>query len=148
MTSLIQKKEELIDKTKTITGVDENKQLLRVIIKNKIPFTENRNGCFIDLTNVPEKVINEMMEVIKLCEENIQYNEKYKKELNKARQNVDMLYEKKLQKINKKREKKKKENKNDSVLCSNPFQEDEDFDQQEYENIKSENEDSDDLESE
>lgn len=49
-------------------------QLLIVIKKNGLPFTENENGIFCDLRNVSDESINQMIEIIEICEEERERN--------------------------------------------------------------------------
>lgn len=104
----IQDKKDLIDRVRSLTDANEHKQLLRVIIKSRIKFTENTNGCFIDLNKVDDKVINKLFQVVELCEQNRDYNEKMNALLEETRKEVDVRYE---YKLSRKNENKKKTNK-------------------------------------
>jgi len=103
----IQDKKDLIDRVRSLTDSNEHKQLLRVIIKNRIKFTENTNGCFIDLNKVDDKVIDKLFQVVELCEQNRDYNEKMNALLEETRKEVDVRYE---YKLSRKNETKKKTN--------------------------------------
>tara|TARA_Y100000588_G_C14235536_1_gene917126 strand:+ start:914 stop:1222 length:309 start_codon:yes stop_codon:yes gene_type:complete len=39
-------------------------KIFEIFYKNKIPFTENRNGIFINITELPEKMINEISDYL------------------------------------------------------------------------------------
>ncbi len=70
-------KRQLIDRIDQTFETDaEYRQLLRIIQENNIKFTENKNGCFIDLTKIDDiKVLNKLVNVVDLCEESRKYLE-------------------------------------------------------------------------
>ena len=45
----------------------ENLRLLQLFIQHGVRFTENMNGCFIDLTDVDVKILNEADEFLDMC---------------------------------------------------------------------------------
>jgi len=75
-------KRQLIDRiTQTFEIEIEYRQLLQVIQENNINFTENKNGCFIDLSKINDNsVLNKLNNVVNLCEE----SKKYLEESNQA----------------------------------------------------------------
>ena len=83
------KKRQLIDRIEQIFETDaEYRQLLKVIQENNIKFTENKNGCFIDLSKVDNvRVLNQLQKVVKLCEEGKKYLEESTKAYNEAVKN-------------------------------------------------------------
>lgn len=92
----IQQKKDLIERIRRLTDPVEQRQLLRILLKNKVKYTENSNGCFINLANVHDSIINKLLAVVKMCEQNREYHKKMNNLLEEARKNVDDLYERKL----------------------------------------------------
>ena len=56
----------IVYKAKRING-QESKRLLQMFMKHGIKFTENMNGCFIDLIDVDGKVLTEVQEFLDMC---------------------------------------------------------------------------------
>lgn len=122
----IQQKKDLIERVRELNDPTEHRQLLRVILKNKVNFTENDNGCFTNLAAVSDNVIKQLLQVVEMCEKNREYHETMNSLLEEARKNVDTLYEKKLDR------KKKNNNKQqvkdlDSDTGSNEEDDNDDF---------------------
>jgi len=70
-------KRQLIDRIDQSFEADiEYRQLLRIIQEHEINFTENKNGCFIDLSRLNDTVIlDKLLNVVNLCEESKKYIE-------------------------------------------------------------------------
>ena len=76
----------LINDIKKVFKEDyEYYQLLEVIKKNKIQFSENVNGCFIDLGTVSNEVIDELEKIYKMCEYKYQRSKEIKESIKEAR---------------------------------------------------------------
>ncbi len=133
----VQEKKDLIDRVRSLTDPTEHRQLLRVIIKSRVKFTENTNGCFIDLSKIDDRVINRLYQVVELCEQNREYNEKMNALLEETRKEVDIRYEYKLSRKQVKKKGKKVALEDDEVDSDSEgdeeveFEEDEDIDEPE-----------------
>jgi len=75
-------KRQLIDRIDQTFEIEiEYRQILQVIQENKIKFTENKNGCFIDLSRINDSIVlDKLNNVVNLCEE----SKKYLEESNRA----------------------------------------------------------------
>jgi hypothetical protein len=62
----------LKDLRKRILNLHENeyKEILKIIINNNCKYSENNNGVFINMSRLPEKVINEIENILLFCEDN------------------------------------------------------------------------------
>lgn len=60
-------------------------QLLEIIKKNEITFSENINGCFIDLREVSNDIVNELEKILKMCEDKYKRKEQIKQSIKQAR---------------------------------------------------------------
>ena len=48
----------------------EQEELFRIILRNKIEYTENTNGIFFDVGKLDEKVLKEIQNFLQFCAEN------------------------------------------------------------------------------
>ena len=89
-------KKNIIERTKKLQK-NEHIQLLKIIRDNNINYTENKNGCLIDLSKVPDDVILKLKDIIDICYQ--RREDEYKRNLiyEEMKQSVESLYKKKEQ---------------------------------------------------
>lgn len=63
-------------------GKTEHNELLRMLISRNIPYTQNSNGVFVNMSAIDNDMINEMENFVIFCMENMQELEKYDQRLN------------------------------------------------------------------
>lgn len=93
----IKDRELLLEKIKTFTRF-EYLPLLKIIKKNNIAFSENKNGIFVDISKLPNEVIAEIDELVTLCFENRKLQDERNMLYEDIKRQVGLLYENKLQK--------------------------------------------------
>lgn len=77
---------QLIEKiNKTFREKYEWYRLLQVIKESKIPISENNNGCNIDLSKVPNEIIEKLEKILKMCEEKYKREREIRKSIMEAR---------------------------------------------------------------
>lgn len=86
---------ELLDIKKTIEGYSEDKQLeiLKIIKEHEVPFTENQNGIFLNLSNLNSVIISKLSDYItyiKKQENFIKIIEQQKNEYHQMIQNANV----------------------------------------------------------
>jgi len=60
-------KRQLIDRINQTFEIEiEYRQLLQVIQENNINFTENKNGCFIDLSRINDSIVLDKLRVLQV----------------------------------------------------------------------------------
>lgn len=107
-------KKDLVRRVNKLSGESiENyhKNLLRIIIANGCPYSTINNQSEIDLNSIPDSVINELLETVKMSEIDMEYMKKTTDLRKKVREQVDKSYEKKIQRKFKEKEKEKEKKK-------------------------------------
>ena len=58
---------DLLDLKKKIENIDDihHKKILEIFLKHNINVSENRNGCFINISNLSQEIQNEITEFLK-----------------------------------------------------------------------------------
>jgi hypothetical protein len=58
---------DLLDLKKRIENIDDihHKKILEIFLKHNINVSENRNGCFINISNLSQEIQNEIIEFLK-----------------------------------------------------------------------------------
>ena len=103
-------KKKIIEDAKKLNKIEQI-QLLKIIIDNNVSYTENNNGCLINLSKIPDNVILELKNIIDICNERYKEELKRKKFYEEAKINVEKHYQNKIKKninINKSKKKSKK----------------------------------------
>tara|TARA_B100000424_G_C22941142_1_gene500839 strand:- start:2499 stop:2765 length:267 start_codon:yes stop_codon:yes gene_type:complete len=77
-----------IELKKKIENLDEihHKKILEIFLKHNIHVSENRNGCFINISNIDKKIkdeINNYIKYIEVQENELNATEQKKQELTK-----------------------------------------------------------------
>lgn len=80
--------DDIVELKKKIESLDEihHKKILEIFVKNNIHVSENRNGCFINISNLKSNIINEIdsyIKYIQVQENDLNDIEQKKKELSK-----------------------------------------------------------------
>lgn len=80
---------ELLDLKKKIENIDDihHKKILEIFLKHNINVSENRNGCFINISNLSPEIQNEITEFLKYInkqEKTLSDVEKIKKKYKKS----------------------------------------------------------------
>jgi len=59
--------EDLLELKKKIESIDDihHKKILEIFLKHNINVSENRNGCFINISNLSQEIQNEITEFLK-----------------------------------------------------------------------------------
>ena len=79
---------DLLDLKKRIENIDDihHKKILEIFLKHNINVSENRNGCFINISNLSPKIqkeINDFLKYINKQEKTLNNVEKIKKKYKK-----------------------------------------------------------------
>ncbi len=77
----------LAEKIKQL-GQTEHDELLRILKSHNVPFTQNSNGVFINISAVADAAIAQLDEFVKFCMDNMQELDEYDKRLNECKQNA------------------------------------------------------------
>lgn len=58
---------DLLDLKKRIENIDDihHKKILEIFLKHNINVSENRNGCFINISNLPQNIQDEITDFLK-----------------------------------------------------------------------------------
>lgn len=80
---------DLLDLKKKIENIDDihHKKILEIFLKHNINVSENRNGCFINISNLSPEIQNEITEFLKYInkqEKTLSDVEKIKKKYKKS----------------------------------------------------------------
>jgi|TARA_Y100000287_G_C13917336_1_gene208368 hypothetical protein len=80
---------DLLDLKKRIENIDDihHKKILEIFLKHNINVSENRNGCFINISNLSQEIQNEIIEFLKYInkqEKTLSDVEKIKKKYKKS----------------------------------------------------------------
>jgi hypothetical protein len=80
---------DLLDLKKKIENIDDihHKKILEIFLKHNINVSENRNGCFINISNLSQEIQNEIIEFLKYInkqEKTLSDVEKIKKKYKKS----------------------------------------------------------------
>jgi hypothetical protein len=113
MPNLSDREKKIIIENAKKLNKNEQIQLLKIIIDNNIKYTENNNGCLINLSKIPDSVILELKNIIDICELRKTEELKRMKFYEEAKLNVEQHYQNKFKKknlISKSKKKVKKKN--------------------------------------
>jgi len=81
---------QLVDRIKTLSRT-EHEGIFRMLSKHNINFTENGNGCFVNLSGVPTALIKELFDFVNYCIKNQKEMEEYDKKLNECKLNNTLV---------------------------------------------------------
>ena len=84
-------KRRILNKAKSIDQ-QENLRLLQLFIKHGVRFTENMNGCFIDLTDADGEILNEVEEFLDMCIEVHAKNEERNAQIKQYTQEFEQYF--------------------------------------------------------
>ena len=77
----------LVEKIKAL-GQTEHDELLRILKSHDVPYTQNSNGVFINISAVSDAAIGQLDDFVKFCMSNMQELDDYDKRLNECKQNA------------------------------------------------------------
>jgi hypothetical protein len=77
----------LAEKIKQL-GQTEHDELLRILKSHGVPYTQNSNGVFINISAVDNDAISQLDDFVKFCIHNMQELDDYDKRLNECKQNA------------------------------------------------------------
>jgi hypothetical protein len=85
-------KKQLLEKINALSST-EHEEIFKILIKNNISFTKNNNGCFFNMSLIPNEIIAEMILFVDYCMINQKEMEEYDKRLNECKlsNNFDAL---------------------------------------------------------
>ena len=81
----------IVNKARRIDA-QESLRLLQMFIKHNIKFTENMNGCFIDLIDVDVEILNEVQDFLNMCIEVHAKNDERNAQINQYAQEFEQHY--------------------------------------------------------
>ena len=84
-------KRRVLSKAKSIDQ-QENLRLLQLFMRHGVRFTENMNGCFIDLTDVDSEILNEVEEFLDMCIEVHAKNEERNAQIKQYTQEFEQYF--------------------------------------------------------
>lgn len=77
----------LVERIKGL-GLTEHDELLRILKAHGVPFTQNSNGVFINISAVDDVIIDEMQRFVSFCVTNMQELDDYDKRLNDCKSRI------------------------------------------------------------
>jgi cobalamin biosynthesis protein CobT len=81
---MIYRKKTIVDKVSQLTSTEHN-EIFKILEKNGVPHSRNKNGCFFDLRTVDEKVLGDIEQFVSYCIDNKASLEEYNKQLSECK---------------------------------------------------------------
>lgn len=66
-------------------GPTEHQEIFRILLKHNIPFTQNNNGTFVNISSTPESIIEEISNFVSFCTQNNKELDEYDKMLHQCK---------------------------------------------------------------
>lgn len=79
-------KKQLLDKINRLTHT-EHDEIFKIMKSHNIPFTENKNGTFFNLTMVSDSIIQQLEKFVEFCYTNKKELDEYDKKINECKLN-------------------------------------------------------------
>ena len=66
-------------------GPTEHREIFRILLKHRISFTQNNNGTFVNISNIPDSIVDEISKFVTFCTRNNKELDEYDKMLHQCK---------------------------------------------------------------
>ena len=82
--ALIYRKKLVVSKIENLSGT-EHGEILKILESSTIPFSRNKNGCFVDMNQVDQQTLENIEKFVDYCNDNKKRIDEYNKQLNECK---------------------------------------------------------------